>query len=262
MSETEVKKPVEKIQESAQQVAKAETTSRPTRRYRTVLFQFMLIVTTGAFAVLTFLVKTTPSFPIDVAITRGLQTVKLPYFSEFMQLISWPGFPPQSYLLSLLVILIIYFLGLRWESVAALVAAILPAVFSVFIKDLIQRPRPTIDLVDVFRILSSYSFPSGHVMFYVGFFGFLWFLAYTMLKKSWRRTALLIMYGGLILLVGASRIYLGQHWASDVLGAYLLGSLVLVAIIQFYRWGRQRFFVHQPVAPHDATPADEQAKPA
>jgi undecaprenyl-diphosphatase len=93
-------------------------------------------------------------------------------------------------------------------------------------------------------------------MFYVGFFGFLWFLAFTLLKQSWRRTFLLIMYGSLILLVGVSRIYLGQHWASDVLGAYLLGSLTLVVIIQFYRWGRQRFFVHQPVAPHDATPAN------
>ncbi len=37
-------------------------------------------------------------------------------------------------------------------------------------------------------VLNSYSFPSGHVMFYVGFFGFLWFLVYTLLKRSWRRT--------------------------------------------------------------------------
>jgi hypothetical protein len=43
-----------------------------------------------------------------------------------------------------------------------------------------------------------------------------------------------------------------------VLGAYLLGSLTLVAIIQFYIWGKTRFFVHQPVAA--ATPAPEQPK--
>jgi undecaprenyl-diphosphatase len=86
-------------------------------------------------------------------------------------------------------------------------------------------------------------------MFYVGFYGFLWFLAYTLLKRSWRRTLLLIFLGSLIGLIGFSRIYLGQHWPSDVLGAYLLGGLTLVAILQFYRWGKKRFFVHQPVAP-------------
>ena len=58
----------------------------------------------------------------------------------------------------------------------------------------------------------------------------------------------MVLFGGLVVLIGASRIYLGQHWASDVLGAYLLGSLTLVAYIQIYLWGKTRFFVHQPVA--------------
>jgi undecaprenyl-diphosphatase len=85
-------------------------------------------------------------------------------------------------------------------------------------------------------------------MYYVGFFGFLWFLAYTLLKRSWIRTLILILLGTLITLVGISRIYLGQHWASDVLGAYLLGSLCLAFVLEFYRWGKKRFFIHQTVA--------------
>jgi len=248
MAEPETKKPAEEIQESAQQAVKAETTARPTRLYRTYLFQFMLIATTGAFAVLTFLVKTTPSFPIDLAITQAIQSIHFPFFDEFMIGISWPGFFPQSFLLPVLIALIIYALGLHWEAVTTLVAAFLPAVINVIVKDYIRRPRPTVNLVHVFRILDSYSFPSGHVMFYVGFFGFLWFLAFTLLKKSWRRTLLLIGFGIPTLFVGISRIYLGQHWASDVLGAYLLGTLILVGIIAFYRWGKVRFFIQQPVA--------------
>jgi undecaprenyl-diphosphatase len=172
-----------------------------------------------------------------------------------MYLISWPGFSPQSFILSVLIVLAIYLFGLRWESITGLVAALLPPLVNVIVKDFIRRPRPTVDLVNVFGILNSYSFPSGHVMFYVGFFGFLWFLVYTLLKRSWRRTLLLIFLGILIGLVGISRIYLGQHWPSDVLGAYLLGGLTLVAILQFYRWGKKRFFVHQPVAAEQPKPA-------
>jgi undecaprenyl-diphosphatase len=83
----------------------------------------------------------------------------------------------------------------------------------------------------------------------------MWFLAYTLMKRSAWRTGLLVILGSLIVLVGASRIYLGQHWPSDVLGAYLLGSLTLVVIIWFYRWGKKRFFVRQPVAPEEPRPA-------
>ena len=248
MSEISGEKPVEKVKDAAQQAAKAETTSRPKREYRTFLFQVALFSAIGAFVVLMFMVKTIPSFPIDLEIARALQSINSPIFAALMSLISWPGFSPQSFIISALIVVVIYTVGLRWEAVTALVAALLPPLVNVIVKEYTRRPRPTVDLVHVFRILESYSFPSGHVMFYVGFFGFLWFLAYTLLKRSWRRTLLLIFLGTLIALVGVSRIYLGQHWPSDVLGAYLLGGLTLVAILQFYRWGKKRFFVHQPVA--------------
>ena len=245
---TQQAKPVEDVKHAAEQVAKKEVTSPPKREYRTYLFWIGLFAAVGAFTTLTILVKTTPSFPIDLQVTRALQTLSSPFFAFLMQLISWPGFSPQCYLLSGLIVLGIYAFGFHWEAVSALFATLLPPVVNVVIKDYIRRPRPTVDLVDVFNILDSYSFPSGHVMFYVGFFGFLWFLAYTLLKRSWRRTAILTFLGIFIALVGMSRIYLGQHWASDVLGAYLLGSFTLLVILWFYRWGKQRFFVRQPVA--------------
>jgi membrane-associated phospholipid phosphatase len=255
MTEQVSEKPVEKVKDAAQQAAKKETTSQPKREYRTFLFQVSLLAAIAAFGVLTFMVKTTPLFTLDIQITHALQSINSPVFAAIMSLVSWPGFSPQSYIISALIVVAIYLFGLHWEALTGLIAALLPPLINVLVKELIRRPRPTVDLVQVLRILDSYSFPSGHVMFYVGFFGFIWFLVYTLLKRSLRRTLLLILFGSLIGLVGISRIYLGQHWASDVLGAYLLGGLTLAAILQFYRWGKKRFFVHQPVAPEQPTPA-------
>src|SRR6185503_7608434 len=96
--------------------------------------------------------------------------------------------------------------------------------------------------------LPTKSFPSGHVVMVTTFYGFLAFLVFTLLKPSWGRTALLVVFAALIVLMGPSRIYLGQHWFSDVMGAYLLGGLWLALTIMFYRWGKQRFFRNQPVA--------------
>ncbi len=239
--------PVEKIKDSALNAARSERAPAPVRRYRAAVFQGTLVITAVAFGILTFLVKTTPSFPIDLQITRAIQSIDFPVFSSLMSAVSWPGFSPQSMIITGLIVLLIYGLGLRWEAVTALVAAVFETGINLVVKDLIQRPRPTSALVNVFAPLDSYSFPSGHVMFYICFFGFIWFLAFSLLKPSIKRSILLVFFGVLIVLVGPSRIYLGQHWASDVLGAYLLGSLILVAIIQFYRWGKIRFFVNQPV---------------
>jgi membrane-associated phospholipid phosphatase len=235
--------PIEKAQEAAQ---KATAPARH-RTYRTVLFQGGLIAVGSALAFLTFLVKTTPFFPVDLSITRGIQEVSNPLFGTLMSLISWPGFPPQAIAIPVLGVAALWLLGLRWEAVAALVAAASSSALDGILKDVIRRPRPAANLVHVFRILNSYSFPSGHVVFYTVFFGFIVFLAFALLKPSIKRTLLIVFFGLLILLVGMSRVYLGQHWASDVAGAYLLGILTLVANIAFYRWGKKRFFITQPV---------------
>jgi undecaprenyl-diphosphatase len=206
-----------------------------------------LVLIAGAFAVLTFCVKTMPSFAIDLQITKAIQLINFPFFESFMKLVSWPGFGPQVVFITALIIFLIFSFGMRWESVMALAAASISAGINLLVKDLIQRPRPTSNLVNVFAKLTDSSFPSGHVMLYIGFYGFIGFLAFSLLKPSLKRSFLLAFFGGLVVLIGISRIYLGQHWASDVLGAYLLGSLTLEAYIQIYLWGKTRFFIHQPL---------------
>jgi membrane-associated phospholipid phosphatase len=248
MPAQKVDPPVEKIKDTVQQAAQAENPPPHVRHYRAVLFQGSLVITAGAFGLLTFLVKTMPSFAIDLQVTRAIQSINIPVFTMVMTWVSWPGFGPQSMIIAGLIILFIWFSGLHWEAVMALAAAVFSTAINLLVKDLIQRPRPAATQVNVIDLLNSYSFPSGHVMFYLGFFGFLGFLFFTLLKPSLKRSLFLILDSVLIILIGISRIALGQHWASDVLGAYLLSSLTLAAIIQLYIWGKTRFFVHQPVA--------------
>ncbi len=79
----------------------------------------------------------------------------------------------------------------------------------------------------VYRDELSYSFPSGHVMEYVMLFGLLMWLAYRCMRPGALRTLTLVGMGLLIGLVGVSRIYLGAHWLTDVVGAYLAGAACL-----------------------------------
>ena len=222
--------------------------SKPWRRYRADVFLGYMVIAVIVFIILAVLAKTVAYFTFDVTITHAVQAFNAGWFGALMYALSWIGFTPQAYLIALIVLLFLYMSGLKWETVVGFVSLILSTALGLGIKILIDRPRPSANLVNVISQLKDYSFPSGHVLFFTAFFGFLLFLAYTLFKHSWWRTLLLIVLGIMIALIGLSRIYEGQHWASDVVAAYLLGSVWLSLSILIYRWGKPRFFVDQPVA--------------
>lgn len=226
--------------------------TRPTRRYRAAAFQAYVLIASVVFIALAVVAHTVAYFPIDLIITRAVQSYHGALFDQLMFGLSWLGFMPQVYLLGAIIVAFLFMAGLRWEAVVALFAACGVGIGTI-VKLIVFRPRPSADLVHVFSQLPSSGFPSGHVLTFTTFCGFLAFLVYTLLKPSWVRTTLLVGLALLILPMGLSRIYLGQHWFSDVMGAYLLGSLWLALTIRLYRWGKPRFFVDQPVAPE--TPA-------
>ena len=231
------------------------------RRIRALLFQVYVLIALLAFAALTILANVFPVFQPDVIITRELQseTVGMRGIGLLLQIVSFPGYAIPSVVITALVVAFLAIIGLRWEAISALFAGASGFLINSVVKTAVHRPRPTSNLVQVFQDLSGYSFPSGHVVFYVGFFGFLLFLVFTLVKRTWWRYLLMIVLILLIALVGVSRMYLGEHWASDVLGGYLLGSLDLILSIAFYRWGKARQVIRQPVA--TTTPSTAGAVP-
>ncbi|MDG0792925.1 phosphatase PAP2 family protein [Cohnella ginsengisoli] len=253
------KKPAGVAQKKAQQTVQAEAAHPHERRHRAVAFQIGIAVLVIAFGILTWLVRKSAYFPVDLSITHAVQSWNPPLIEALWRIVSWAGNAPQAAIVPLLLVLMLFLLGLHWEALASVITAVFVEVSNLILKVVIHRPRPAADLVHVNGMFQSYSFPSGHVMFYTGFFGFMFFLTYVLLKPSWKRTLLLILSGGSVLLVGPSRIYLGAHWASDVLGAYLIGIIELFILIQLYRWGKPRFFVRQPVARNSAQPGQTHA---
>lgn len=215
--------------------------SRVIRKYRVRVFQGYLALALAGFISLAVAARFIPYFSIDLAITRAIQQFNPPWFDLLMRTITNLGFSPQFTILITLLIIFLLIARLKWEGIAATFAILGIEFFGSAAKLIVHRARPAADLVHVISQINSFSFPSGHVMSYMAFFGFLWFLSYDLLKHSPLRTLLLIIFGALILLVGPSRIYSGEHWASDVLGAYFLGSLWLAATIYFYRWGKRKF---------------------
>ncbi len=218
------------------------------RHFRTSIFQAYLVGAVIVFVILAVLAKTIAYFTFDVTITHAVQEFHAAWFDVLMYALSWLGFPPQVWVLSLVALIFLYVSGLKWESVVACASLVGSTLLGLGIKVLVERPRPSADLVNVISQLHDYSFPSGHVLYFTTFVGFMLFLAYTLLKHSWWRILLMVILGGMIALIGLSRIYEGQHWASDVLAAYLLGSVWLSLSVFFYRWGKPRFFPNQPVA--------------
>ncbi len=236
---------VEKVSTKIQE----EIVTKPVRKRRTITLRIFLGIAVSAFTLLAFVAHTVHYFPIDLIITRSIQSFHPAWFDLLMKFTSYIGFPPQADIFVLVVVIGMFIFGLRFEAIVTFLNAILITLINIFLKDLIGRPRPSADLVQVFSQVGQTSFPSGHVMFYLAVFGYFWFLCFTMLKKSLLRFILLFILSASIILIAPSRIYLGAHWASDVLGAYLFSSIWLLVVIEFHNWGKSRFFVKQPVAP-------------
>ena len=96
------------------------------------------------------------------------------------------------------------------------------------LKRILQRPRPT-----EYRIIeeTGYSFPSGHSMISMAFYGYLIYLIYKYVENKYVKWILISLLSVLICLIGISRIYLGVHYTSDVLGGFLISISYLVIYI-------------------------------
>ena len=116
----------------------------------------------------------------------------------------------------------------------------LVSILNLLLKNIFLIPRP-----DTLRLIleSGYSYPSGHTMSSFAFYGYLIYLIYKMMRPSIWKKILIILLILLILLIGFSRIYLGVHHFSDILGGYLISFAYLILFIKLSnKLGMENFY--------------------
>lgn len=107
------------------------------------------------------------------------------------------------------------------------------AVFNLFLKSIFQRERP--DILQIIHV-KGYSFPSGHAMGSFIFYGSVAFIIIHLTCKTSLRWLGAISMSILILLIGISRIYLGVHFPTDIIGGYAAGGAWLLICITVFRY--------------------------
>lgn len=203
-------------------------------RYYKTLLLFYLIAATVLFVGLSILVKTTAYFPLDLQISRNLQMINFPGFAKSMTVLSNSGWGAFVSLYTGLIVLSLFLLGKKLASLFVIIMSLLDMALFFAIANLINRPRPSPDLIRVDFKIAVGGFPSGHVVLDTLIFGFLIYLTIVYVKKLWIKLTLITFFSLIIIFIGIARIYSGQHWPSDILGGYVLGSIWLIISIYFY----------------------------
>ena len=132
--------------------------------------------------------------------------------------------------LTIVALVVIFIVALRNKDALLLsISALDSIILNTIIKHIVRRDRPS-----VVRLVSEkgYSFPSGHAMIAVCVYGFLFYLAFKKIKNKHLRNVICIILGILVLGIGISRIYVGVHYASDIISGYALAFIEVILLIQ------------------------------
>ncbi|HEX6172018.1 MAG TPA: phosphatase PAP2 family protein [Chitinophagaceae bacterium] len=189
------------------------------------LFVILLLLAMIIFIYLVRMIFISESTEFD---DRVFNTIK-PYIKDgltnFMLLITFLG--KHDLLIPLNFILIAFFIYRKERWFATRIAALsLSSLLLMFLlKFFFQRNRPLQPVIDD---VSGYSFPSGHALISVVFYGLFIHMIWHEVKNKWLRIALITLLGTLILLIAFSRIYLNVHYASDVIAGIAVGFIWLV----------------------------------
>ena len=173
-------------------------------------------------------------FGWDVDITRWVQRNLFQSSSLAREALFWMGLRGVAGVTFAALLAFLWWRRQRVAAVMSLALIGLPDLFNIPLREIIGRPRPTTDLVEVivgFGGIQGSSFPSGHALHVLLFYGFVMYLLPRYLSSRRLIFALYFLLVIYITWTGLWLIYDGRHWFTDVMGGYLYGGFYLLALI-------------------------------
>ena len=206
-----------------------------------VLFIFAFVI----FSLLAYTVLKLGNDQFDFVVFDAVAKLESTGTTRFMQFITFLG--NHKFLIPANLVLIAYFLFIKkrkWYSIKVPVIAIGGVLLMFLLKNLFNRPRPLIPLLEPVKGLS---FPSGHALMSMSFYGLLIFIVWENVKNRKLKWALTILFLILILLIGFTRIYLRLHYFSDVIAGFAAGIIWLS--VSIYTMRRMERFSRKKLDP-------------
>ena len=172
--------------------------------------------------------------PTDLAIFEKIKPLVNSINNKIMLFITFLG--KHQFLIPANLILIFYFLLVKkqnWFSIRVITISISSLVLMLLLKQLFHRKRP---LSPLLKAAKGLSFPSGHAIMAVTFYGLLIYILQHTIETGWLRSLITILLIILVILIGFSRVYLRVHYTSDVLGGFIIGLLWLIISLTEIKW--------------------------
>ena len=182
----------------------------------------------------------------DQSIISFIQGFESPMLTSIMEFFTFIGSFPAVVVIFILASLFLYF-GLKHRTELLLFGGVVigTPIINGILKQFFHRTRP-----DLHRLIeiSGYSFPSGHAMNAFAIYGILAFLLWRHIPTRLGRTALILISSIFILMIGTSRIYLGVHYPSDIIGGYFASGFWLAISIWFFQRYKEKRFARQKLS--------------
>ncbi|MBK5214670.1 MAG: phosphatase PAP2 family protein [Flavobacteriaceae bacterium] len=190
----------------------------------TVLVAFVIVVGgINVFVELTETLKDDVLAQYDQQISEYIISFRSPPLTQYFIFMTHAG-DIYGYLIVFAIALIVSIVFFKnwWYATQTLFVLLLASISNTILKRFVDRARPGIEHLVVVETLS---YPSGHAMAAMAFYGFLIYLFYRFKMNAWLKYGIILLLIFIILSIGISRIYLGVHFPSDIAGGYIAGLI-------------------------------------
>ncbi|MBO0589329.1 phosphatase PAP2 family protein [Sporosarcina sp. E16_8] len=170
----------------------------------------------------------------DTAVIGFVQGLEAPWLTSIMKVFSWIGSGLVVAAIALIGFIVLYFV-LRYRHQAFLLIAVIAGsvILNRLLKIYFKRERP-----EIHRIMDAkgFSFPSGHSMMAFALYAIIAYIAWRNVKTTASRVVLVLFTAFMIIMIGTSRIYLGVHYPSDIVGGFVASALWATISISVYAY--------------------------